>query len=172
MNDHVCHTAMIAIVSVIAAAPLFAQDPEGWQKAKWDMTEAQIVAIYPGAQKDEETVQGKFSRLKLSDIAVQDIHFEVSFTFQNNRLYMVALKPNGDRTGFRPGLQYERMISLLKDKYGDPTSHKDTHDDGLKKKAEWRLKTTVIETLYIESPLFKYRDVVIQYRKRESADGI
>jgi hypothetical protein len=100
------------------------------------------------------------------------MHFDVKFWFERGGLQLVALKPNGDQR-IRPHAYYETMLSLLTDKYGNPSSNKSSTEDGMTtKQSEWLLKTTVIEIQYIESLRTETRSLVIQYRKRTLSNDI
>jgi hypothetical protein len=165
----------IVLAGLCFVISAFAQDPGGWQKTKWGITEAQLLKMYPAALKIDAPATATNYGFTVTDVVIEKMHFDIKFWFDETGLRLVALTPDGAEKIIRPAVYYGFMFDLLRDKYGKPASQKESQDDGITgvtKESEWRLNTTVISILYIDPTRFKERTLVVQYRKRYSSDAI
>jgi len=161
----------IVILAVQFVAYADPPDPGGWQQAKWGMTEAQVLEIYPTAKKSEPDSRAPGHLLMLDSVTSfspegQGGQFGVEFWFGNSGLQLVALTPIGEQI-HTPKVYYELMLNLLTDRYGLPSSKEEKTKEGTPmKEATWLLKTTEMKIVYLDSPSIpQNRTLVIQYRK-------
>jgi hypothetical protein len=124
-------------------------DPHGWDKAKWGMTKAQIVAAFDGkphmAQDKIMAIAGIESKLlTLEEFLISNMKFRVHFAFdEKGGLRQVLLRPIGDPK-IVPKPAYSNVESALTEKYGKPSKVDHQQFRGIATTAEWLFPTTLI----------------------------
>jgi hypothetical protein len=168
------------LLSSVAFAQNSSDDPGGWTKAKWGMTQDQIRTAFPEtAQIDDGT--GRLS-LGLRSYPIEQRKFAVVFSFDNEkRLNSVRLEfqkiligRNGSELSlvcdkcdaFVKAAMNERAVTdgkdfilhTLTDKYGNPTTHR-VESDGRMEYFDWLFPSTKISLFWFHSQ-FKELDSV------------
>jgi len=175
----------------VAAGCLFAQnpadDPGGWTKAKWGMTQAQIVEAYSGQTRLRDYSAPKpHSVLEIAGISIgTGPPYKASFSFDKaSRLSSVLIEPatGMSGTGSVASVAKSNLLTALTDKYGLPQA--DTpipaHDDyGMHKityKWTWIFPTTVISLNYVDYGSSMSTGVTgityLSYRLRQTSDAL
>jgi hypothetical protein len=145
---------MLALVGMIAL-PLqtLAQpkDVEGWNKARWGMTEEQILSTFEGQVErftKTETYQEVYVNLWIRNLDIGGEQYEVRFHMdkKTNQLVKVVIKPKDKKGSI---VLFKSLEQMLMEKYGPP-SYKDDSYNPEKFTCAWNFPTTTIELLYIE----------------------
>jgi hypothetical protein len=106
-----------------APAPATAPAPTpGWRMARFGMTPAQILAVFPGeaTRLDPEVklADGNVVAVGIDGYEFEGLSFDVRFVFSGNRLVVVSLKAG--RKGFVDATAYERLRDALAKRWGAP----------------------------------------------------
>jgi hypothetical protein len=156
---------LAGVVSAAPPAPTNRPDANGWSKAKWGMTDSQVLAAFPGEARKEESGSGTEGLVGLASIPktrIGEHDFEVTFffvsksrTLQEVHLdWRVDLYSNTKSGSELPpsASDFDDLEQLLIQKYGKPASkhveNPKPHD--LEKKASWVLPSTTIVLDYFE----------------------
>lgn len=187
---------LAALIITIGASSALAQnpndDPSGWTKAKWGMTEQDLRKVFPEAeplQKDvfqhldiqHFRIDGESIGAKLAEL------FKVTFVLDKEaKLTSVHLATEGklvksDGTDFGgPPLSVAQfteifLLQKLTDNYGKPTQTSSEEDSGTQaQKWVWIFPTTQISLVCITDPTrpnsdLNRTDLSYQQRKKDSA---
>lgn len=168
--------------------PSGADDPGGWTKAKWGMTQSQIIEAFPGqtgflndpSRPKSTTVLG-IKSVSIGPAGVYDIRF---FFDKNGGLKEVIIEPEGGVVGkgLGPFVAKTNLLGALTDKYGMP--HADTPIDkrgdyGLNSVTyqwSWIFPKTIISLSYIDygssGPNEMTGITVLGYRLRQTNDAL
>jgi hypothetical protein len=155
---YVVATFIISLASACAVSAQFPADVEGWQEARWGMTEAELVTAFKSKlvkrSEREMLVDNKgYADYIIPDYEIEGNKFTVFFDMdmQTKKLMRVRMSltdgksilPN-DSGYFSP---YE---ALLARKFGRPTFQSDERKKAMVTlKRQWTYKTTTIELLYV-----------------------
>lgn len=152
-----------------------AEDPHGWTKAKWGMTQDEIQKIFPEAIQTTDRVLGR--KLTLRGFKIGRLSYAVRFVFGpgSEGLIKVFLLPEGEPAGTYAGIAQDSLRTMLTDKYGQPTqsSERDMYDpDGKDRQWKWVLSETEIKlgSLQFRDDTKNY--TVLTYRKKEKSDAL
>lgn len=174
MRDRIIPTniltaAAVFVMAVVCSAQ--AEDPHGWTKAKWGMTEAEIKAAFPDAKIVNPGARLSF--LAYDGLQIGVIHYHVQFSFDKDALIQVNLQPEGDRAVVSEVAQ-GALLTGLKDKYGAPQSHENpiASPAGQEHEWEWTFPESVIALTFAEHHERQYNFTTLVYRKRQKADAL
>jgi len=147
---------MLALVGMIAL-PLqtLAQpkDVEGWSKARWGMTEEQILSAFEGQVEQfpkTETYQGVYVNLWIRNLDIGGEQYEVRFQMDNktSQLVQVLIKP---KEGKALSVHFKFLEQMLIEKYGPPSYKNDEHSRTMTQfTCAWNFPTTIIELKYTD----------------------
>lgn len=157
---------MIAAVALTCAA---ADDPGGWSKAKWGMTEPQLADAFGSAMvrlDPPERISGRPIHLAVDlDLAATPFR-ALLIPDADGHLSSVLLSPRSDKN--RSGYTFAAVQQLLVQKYGRPwkSEAKDTTS------LQWSLPTTVITLTLIEDKQFGFAILTLQYKRKLADDTI
>lgn len=186
-------TKMKYKISVIFSLILFAtfqnnvyaqnhEDVQGWNKAKWGMTEKDIMNAFPGQitkQELEKTPDG-CETLKIDNIKIVDQDFAVHFRMDcdKNILKSILILPQlkGEPTPYQNMLVfrlYDQLKLELIKKYGEPQLSESDLITKIRTKKTWVLPSTeiILEINYQEIDLIEEIDFLsLKYKQREKQD--
>ena len=141
---------LLAAVASYAVAQNPADDPGGWSKAKWRMTEKQLREAFPQAETMKD---GSSQTLGIRNFLIAVTSFKVIFGDDEGGLYRVRLMPEGKGIGNEGtpemvvDLTKAVLLPQLTDNYGKPTqttSERNVDGGGTTQKWEWIFPTTQI----------------------------
>ncbi len=132
----------------ILLAMLTAADPAGWTKAKWGMTEAQVIEAFAGqAVRIENPLPActlvEDGRKTPAQVAIHSVPigpttYRACLYFEGSGLHLVRLTPTGRNDADRH--EFQRVEAALVEKYGKPF-HREADGTDM---SQWTLGTTRI----------------------------
>jgi hypothetical protein len=129
---------MMAGLATLAVA---ADDPGGWSKAKWGMTDDEILKAFDGQVKRFDKVDAyQKARVGIESLEVAGVKFKVYMSpGPDDKLEHVLFTPisrddNDDHT-------FQALENLLVQKYGPPWR---SDDDRSETELQWSFATTII----------------------------
>ena len=161
--------SILAIVLLQSSAAA-SEDPGGWTKAKWGMTDAQIEAAFPGQVRHYEKPaawdSGMYADIYIPHVKVGSDSFEARFQMDGStkKLVQVVLTKEGKDASFA---SLDAVEDMLATKYGPPS---ETHKSQTTVKGmeyDWTFPTTRIAASYTD--LFVAKLLIINYRQRSTA---
>jgi hypothetical protein len=162
--------ALLATFSTIASGQL--KDVDGWQSAKWGMSQSAVTEAYHGQVKSRPTgfKQYPLPFLDLQEpMVIADTPFLVTFRFdaESKGLDCVSLSPRN--LNATPEVLVQELLRLLTEKYGAPTEKAEKLDHGNDdRKYTWLYPSTVIELNFFSSHVLKGLETLyVSYRKRD-----
>jgi hypothetical protein len=148
-----------------AAAAFAADDPGGWTKAKWGMTDDQILAAFPGqAVRLDPPDAGAHIGIKTFDLA--DSPFDVRFLSDAAGLRKVVLTALSQPSPRLDAL-FQDLENLLVDKYGRPWKSDEAGDTDF----QWSFPTTTITLGRTKVSGFGTQFVSLIYAKRQPSSS-
>ena len=136
---------------MMAGSGLAADDPGGWDKARWGMTEAQVLRAFgPEASRSD-------GRIMVKPFHLSGVPFQAFLTFGKAGILDGVLLAPVDHADESPPL-FDSLAQLLVQKYGRPW----TTRDGALTQIQWTLRTTVITLVHFKTY------ITIQYRPKPS----
>ena len=152
------------LIIMISAAAFSADDPAGWDKARWGMTEPQLLRAFgPEAVRlDPALMVGRANvRLSVQPVDLANTRFRALLIPDGaGRLDSVLLGPV-DHTAETESL-FHSLEQLLVQKYGRPW----TVREGGGNEIQWTVQTTVITLTLFHSPLTGETYVTVQYKRK------
>lgn len=160
------------VIAAAAAGALAGQeapasnDPGGWTKAKWGMTQAQIGEAFPDNAKLYPEESGSRMILGLNGVTMGEpaaLTYRVRFFFdKSGGLREVLIVPE-----LEPKSAKSRLLSGLTEKYGQPHAAppEPTHGS-LDYKWTWTFEKTIISLGYID-----FGVTTLDYKLRQSSDA-
>jgi hypothetical protein len=148
----------------------YAEDPGGWNKAKWGMTEDELRKVFEGQlTKLPETIQNKngtHCNYTMNDVKIGDFKFKATFCMNNDTkgLAQVQLDPveSVDSNLFL----FESLTQMLIKKYGDIAYKRYDQKFIDLREHKWYFPTTVIELIYLKSL------VIIMYKHNKGEENL
>ncbi|HTX34337.1 MAG TPA: hypothetical protein VME43_04920 [Bryobacteraceae bacterium] len=144
------------IMVALALACAAVEDPGGWTKAKWGMTDDQVLAAFPGqaARLDPPELNG--ARVSIKSIELSGAEFRVYFipdaAGHLRAVILNAVKPTG--------ALFQSLENLLVAKYGRPWKTDEAGDSGV----QWSFPTTVITLTRVQVPNFGTQFLSLAYK--------
>ncbi len=162
----------LALLFVLLAG---ATDPTGWSKARWGMTEAQVLEAFPGqAVRVNEPIpactytQEHSAPIAIHDVPIGSTKYLACFFFVGGKLSSVSLHPpdSADNTE----AEFDRVEALLVEKYGKPWQLRDKDQS----ESRWSLKTTRIQVYVLRFILGDFRrfSVTLRYEHRPPENNL
>lgn len=159
--------ALLTLSVSVAGAPNTTKKPDtpGWSKAKWGMTEAQVLSAFPGETERlprPDKREGLVGSIGIKKAAVGKFQFEVAFYFgsDSQKLGQVILRWIKTSSGVVSAgsdepptvSDFDELERLLTTKYGAASSNRsDAKSPGnLNKSATWLLPSTTVVLNYAE----------------------
>ena len=168
---------MLALVGMIAL-PLqtLAQpkDVEGWNKARWRMTEEQILSAFEGqVERLPETTKYTrvYANLWIKNLDIGGEQYEVLFQMDNktNQLVQVLIKPKEIKA---LSVQFNPLEQMLVEKYGPPSYKEDSYKLDNFTRA-WNFPTTTIELQYIDLKIARMEPILtLVYRPNKKHENL
>lgn len=162
------------VVIGLASALAFGEETDihGWQKAKWGMTEAEVLSVYKTEAKVTTSAVSDDStdmQLRIPRVEVQGQPFEVTFEFDSSkklqRVLLTSLEWKSDPVAFWTNLRI-----ALADKYGEP-SQRIARDE--KSFEMWMKASGGVGVWFSSVPTSKSSKTVgITYRKRSNSSDL
>lgn len=141
-------TVPVLIFALLAGALFAADDPGGWSKAKWYMTEAQLAGAF-GADHIVRVPMADHSTAPGLDIELDGKPFRAVFGLKDGGLASVSLAPRQDQD--RNGRAFQSLVDLLVQKYGRPW--KSERGEMFRTvEYQWSFPTTVISLSLTTTP--------------------
>jgi hypothetical protein len=130
----------IVKLSLLAAAAAFAaDDPGGWTKAKWGMTDAQILAAFPGqAVRLDPPDAGAHIAIKAFDLAGSPFYVRFLTDPESGLNRVVVHAPH--LSSERLDLLFQNLQNMLVEKYGRPWKSAEFGESEL----QWSFPSTTI----------------------------
>jgi hypothetical protein len=179
---------LVVCLATLLTARTFGQtnsqkDVEGWSKAKWGMTDEQVLEAFTGdvvrlpASKELDP----YAAIRIPIMKIGRSQFTVRFMLdpKTNQLCEVNILPveqvhdySGPRTNAPPEVIFDELQELLTQRHGKPTSTGPTHsgtvtlDDN---SAVWRFPSTKIQLSYTRTLRFGNR-VSVNYTRNAKAE--
>lgn len=155
----------LIILMLLAGATLAADDPAGWNGAKWGMTEEQILQALPGqAVRLDPPEKFNHARVHIPTLDLAGASFHVYFVpDEKGGLNSVLLSPEKEPPiGF--DFLFQSLQNLLVEKYGQPWVSTEGHNTEIR----WSLKTTTITLSRIKFPEFPNLQIIsLQYKRKD-----
>ena len=159
------------------------KDVNGWSKAKWGMTEEQILQAFGGEVVREPSAKDDsfFAPIAIPTTKIGQFQFTVRFRLDpgTHQLCEVALLPveqmynyTGSRVNATPEVVFDELKELLTQKYGKPASTGPVYSGTVKvddDSAIWRFPSAKIELTYIR-PLTLGNLIALDYVKNENTE--
>jgi hypothetical protein len=168
-----------------AAGSEIAKDIDGWSKAKWGMTEAEVWRAFQGEAirfAEKRNYKDDYAMIGIPNYTIGRSRFKIMFMLDSktNLLTGVNIQPFdqdlgalllGDRpmppvvNGSPEGI-FDELKSLLTQKYGEPTSSETSRSN--EHIAVWRFPSTTVELEC--STALGVRSMSLNYRKSQRTD--
>ena len=163
------------IVAVLLAVAAYGQDVapkdvDGWQGAKWGMSEAEVMRAFDGRIKLlPQSASTPILEMTLPDLVLEDLKCEVRFRLDaDKKLAIVTLDVK--QFSSTPAVAFSQLDRLLTEKYGVPATVKDKAERWLvNRERTWIFPSSTIMAYIISfaAPGYPPRDTVaVVYRKR------
>jgi hypothetical protein len=161
-KPHVVSICLLVSVGLGFAQPAAPppEDPGGWTKAKWGMTEEQVIAAFPGGavrlteRLEARTFNGGVATIGIKQYRIRLQDFEILFLmgFQSHRLEQVIVRPSdvANLQMFGVASMFRDFEPLLLSKYGPPT-YRDVSDAN-HPVSKWYFPTTIIDMSGMQAP--------------------
>jgi len=142
----ILYTSIITIwMTSLLILSSYAQTPDkidGWNKAKWGMTEEEIIEAFQGqVQKREMQKMGtnRCSTLKIDNITLVDKQFKVIFIMDCNtkKLKVVIIEPSSKWRPYENFIAFDRLEEELIKKYGEPRLSKSSNKNMESRSRVW-----------------------------------
>lgn len=184
--------AILAACLLSAIAFCQEQDVDGWSKAKWGMTELEVMSALKDQQLQQLSADDPASKahspgplyvpFKFVGVNIDGRSFEArcNFAKSTGRLESITLsydRSNPHQSGLVMEGLFEIFEGLLIEKYGVPTTVKNTSSTPevfIGRERVWRFKSGIITLLYSRARSLdgKLMYLNIQYRKRGTVDNL
>lgn len=149
-----------------------AADPAGWSRARWGMSDAQILDAFAGQAVPLEALipapdrafqDGGVAAIGIPSLAIGSIDCQVFFLTQPAGLHRIMIHPadTDDAT-------YAALESRLVEKYGRAWSR--TTDVG--RLSQWTLDTTLVRLELHLVPAIRFRSLWLTYTRRHPDDNL
>jgi len=151
---------MMAAISFSCAA---ADDPGGWTKARWGMTEPQLIEAFGPSivRLDPPEAVGGIPIHLAVDIALVGSSFRALLApDKDGHLYNVLISPRQSKD--RNEVTFELLENLLVEKYGRPWKSEAGHETNL----QWSFATTVIRLAIDQVKEFNFCILTLQYIRK------
>ena len=131
------------IMMALAVALVAGDDPGGWSKAKWGMTEEEVIKAFDGQVKRIEAAEpGQRPRVGIEALDVAGMKLTVSMGFgADGKLRAVLFEPVNLSDASND--MFQRLENLLVEKYGRPWKSSEGTSTG-STEMQWSFATTVI----------------------------
>jgi hypothetical protein len=186
---------LIILVVICTSNYSFGQtkDVEGWNKARWGMTENEVLKVFEGkATAIEKPVKCKglsnqwdaYALVVLDEIEIDKDKYTVKFVFDGNdkKLIAVIVSTKDERPSESQFLSLEQMLT---EKYGSPSFTKDDREPDKRLSSgvilegsdllnrAWNFPSTIIELRYLDLKVTS-RLLNIRYKKnsKESRENL
>lgn len=156
-------TFFVIIVPTLAHSQI--KDVEGWDKARWGMTEDQILQTFKGRlNKLPKTKKSGYTyvNLQINDFVVEGIKCAVSFKMdtKSKLLKMVSIEPMKKKDN--TPANFNLLKEMLTKKYGHPDY--DSEDELIDYELRWHFPSTEINLSYSDSEYFIHPMLRLIYR--------
>jgi len=128
-----------ALCLLAALAAFAAEDPGGWTKAKWGMTDDQLLAAFPEQAVRLDPPEQNGARVAIRSIDLAGAKFDVYFIPSDAGLRKVVLTAQHQPATSLDFL-FQTVQNLLVDKYGRPWRS----DESAATSLQWSFPTTTI----------------------------
>lgn len=162
-------------------------DVEGWSKARWGMTEDDLLKAFEGQaiRLEQKNYNDSYSTIEIRDIEIGSDHYQVRFLMDNNKktLSKVLITPL-DTDLAAAEIRFKGLEKLLIEKYGQPSFRDDkkepdtrisgslVHKGSVKLTTAWNFSSTIIELSYLELRSINMRSLVISYSQRVKLNNL
>ncbi len=150
------------------------KDVEGWNKARWGMTEAQIESTFEGRVEkfpQSEKYEAWYVNLWIRSLDIGGNQYELLFQMdeKTRQLKGILISPKGEEGTFLR--KFKSLEQLLLGKYGSP-SYKENVDHGFGPNfvRSWIFPTTTIRLYYYKSNLSDIALLRLSYRPTKAED--
>jgi hypothetical protein len=126
----------------LAVALMAGDDPGGWSKARWGMTEEEVVKAFDGQVKRIDVAGNPRGRLGIEALEVAGMKLTVSMGFgADGKLRTVLFEPVNLSDASND--MFQRLENLLVEKYGRPWKSSEGTSTG-STEMQWTFATTVV----------------------------
>lgn len=160
-------------VSLLPSSAAAQRDVAGWSNLTWATTYNQALSTYAGRikQNPRGTRKGITDRFTITEIYADDLELEaaVATPDDSDRIVRVTLipahSPHDDRYVHSVDYYYEKLLTLLVQKYGPPTFGDTTSEGTLQfwtfpsTTITLRLQAKTVSVLYAAARADTYRDL-------------
>ena len=161
-----CKSCIIINLSLCCLAQN--RDPGGWQGARWGMTETEVLAAVPRAERNSgpdarKENRGALALVTVPEIEVVEIPMQVLFWFAGGKLQRVLIQPR--RREDDTVDDYCRIERALVQKYGRPW-----RNTGIKlRTSQWTFPATVVTLELLQIPAIRWQSLSLVYAWRDPA---
>jgi len=141
---------------ILILMALIGSDPGGWAKAKWGMTEAQLMEIGTHLRQPDK-INGVLATTGMESVKIGPVDFRAYFVLDAKGLrevYLVPVAPSDANE-----VVFQAVESLLVDKYGKPWTRDRT--------SQWTFPTTKITLRYTELKNIGMQVLNLDYVRRD-----
>lgn len=157
-----------------AATPAFA-DVLGWREARWGMTRAELVRLFPAAAPPlpldvaMPTPTPGHGSLVLAVVEIAGRTYSATGSYDDARgLYAVSLVPSKERLGFSEAhAMASSLEAALSEKYGPPH----VRQDSTFPKRIWRFPSTRIQLMFLGVAEVDHGGLVLTYSRSDPSAG-
>jgi hypothetical protein len=136
----------ILVVALLATQTLstYAEKPkdiQGWDKAEWGMTEAQVMAAFgKHAERHEKDLYAEmYSTVRITGFSYNNIAYRADMLFDNNSEKLTGINLRVlDEKSLKVVDEFKKQSILLKTAFGNPSEETPT-------KQMWRFPSTTIK---------------------------
>jgi len=150
---------LFPLALVIAAAAIAADDPAGWSKSRWGMTDDEILQAFDGQAVRLATPERNGARVSIPSVELAGTKFHVWFIPDKSghlcSVVFTSIDPPSDSIA-------QSIEELLAAKYGHPWKTQATHTTD----ALWTIGTTVIRVTHTR--LRGFQMLVLRYSVQSS----
>lgn len=171
--------AVIIVSFTFAVTGQTPTDVNGWQEARWGMTETELVDAFKSRvtklDKPRELVDNKgYANYAIKDYEIEGNKFTVYFDMdmQTKKLMRVRMSLNDDTSLIpKDTLYFSPYDELLTRKYGTATfKNDDRKPKMITLKRQWAFKTTTVELTYVWASMGNFNWLRIEYYPSKSGD--
>ena len=166
--------ALLVTIVGLMSAQSESPSPLGWTTAQWGMTEDQVQANFPDAQKG---MLSSVHILTLHGFKIESVEYSVLFGFEAGKLTIVRLTQEPSSSPqVTAQIARDTLLSGLRNKYGKEAASDETpRDHSVIREYHWAFPKTTIALFWIShrEPAYQQNDLTyVQYSERKQNDKL
>lgn len=168
---------ILLILTLEVVVPAQSTDVMGWQDARWNMNESEILAKFGGQLvklQEPEKFKDAYVNYVISPYSIGTGKYTVRFQMNNEsmKLDQVLIRLDQMDSKIPNELYFNQLDSLLTEKYKDPTWKNDRRGSTIKLERKWVFPTTTISLSYLWMDVINLLTITYSPTKKSEAEKL